>query len=910
MPELLLVRPDDHVIAGVSLPGFGVGAGPDGSPRLVAGENARLIVTFPPQHVAEEASFPDTPAPFVPFDPPVPVWRSVLAGRSRVAFSVEPGTTIVPTVAGVLDAIGAAAVRPPSVPPGDEDTAIELPWRLVLAPLDSAGATVHCVQATAPVTASGVTGLWCAKFTGSAATPLDAGLSLRPVDGDLAGRDDDLGFEVALAAPERSLIVLNSATHPATASRLELGALGGTLSADGVWENFRWRQRTVLGRDLSVETAVTGRLYPLGHRAVLEVFSERQFDPNAGNAAVLRRWSVLTVTEPVRRPPADLALRRGFPFDDVEILTRVYAGLGEPDWQEHAPPDGRPPLRTHFFPTNLAGEFIRFPLRVGSPAGDLRCDLPLIFVADLSPEYDSLTDPTLADALAGAYGAEEVRLPGANLDLVRSPNPRDGDVHEVHALDIAGRLTGDGYRPALAGLEVRVPALRSLTGFDAPTPVRFAANYLARGDTEDVLLELTGAAIGVDFTRCAQRSGGLVSPAFAANGLSRSFGPVNLAGLPNPVTGLLDPKRVFPPEATILGFPIRDLVSQVRVPPQITSVVRTGRPPAVTMRWEDVKLSALGPFTPTAATRMNLTVTTGLGPAGAPQAHTTCTVNDFALVLPPGPRALLELSFARIEFTQVTGRQPDLRIDGLRAEFLGLLQLLEELQNAVDLAGAARFLDVTPSGITARYSLPVPSVSAGAFSLRNIAVHTAVEVPFDARPVQVTLGFSSRANPFNLSVLMLGGGGYIEVVLDRNGLRRLEAALEFGALVAIDFLVASGEVHALGGVRFTLEQDGSVSLEGYLRIGGCVEVLGLVSVSVEMRIGLTYHSDRKALVGRATLVVEVDLTLWSESVELDSGEWVLAGGTAAVPGPRGLRQLDGPALDLQRWRDYRAVFAH
>jgi hypothetical protein len=82
---------------------------------------------------------------------------------------------------------------------------------------------------------------------------------------------------------------------------------------------------------------------------------------------------------------------------------------------------------------------------------------------------------------------------------------------------------------------------------------------------------------------------------------------------------------------------------------------------------------------------------------------------------------------------------------------------------------------------------------------------------------------------------------------------------------------------------------------------------------VELRIELSYQSESKALVGRATLVVEIDLTLWSDSVELDSGQWVLAGGTSPVEEVFAFAALAGAdeELDpgLQRWKDYRAAFA-
>jgi hypothetical protein len=56
-------------------------------------------------------------------------------------------------------------------------------------------------------------------------------------------------------------------------------------------------------------------------------------------------------------------------------------------------------------------------------------------------------------------------------------------------------------------------------------------------------------------------------------------------------------------------------------------------------------------------------------------------------------------------------------------------------------------------------------------------------------------------------------------------------------------------------------------------------------------------------------VIEIDLTLWSDSVELDSGEWVLAGGSQHQVA----HQLAHPqvlAFDgLSQWQAYRAAFA-
>ncbi|MFM9104744.1 MAG: hypothetical protein ACKOPS_26930, partial [Cyanobium sp.] len=54
---------------------------------------------------------------------------------------------------------------------------------------------------------------------------------------------------------------------PPSAPFVDLSALGGTVSAKGVWPNFAWQQEVVLGRDMVVRTESKGFLYPWGHRA-------------------------------------------------------------------------------------------------------------------------------------------------------------------------------------------------------------------------------------------------------------------------------------------------------------------------------------------------------------------------------------------------------------------------------------------------------------------------------------------------------------------------------------------------------------------------------------------------------------------------------------------------------------------
>ena len=109
-------------------------------------------------------------------------------------------------------------------------------------------------------------------------------------------------------------------------------------------------------------------------------------------------------------------------------------------------------------------------------------------------------------------------------------------------------------------------------------------------------------------------------------------------------------------------------------------------------------------------------------------------------------------------------------------------------------------------------------------------------------------------------------------------------------------------------------------------------------MSIELVVTRSYIEEsldpplRNAMIGRATLVLEIDLLLFSESVELDTGPWVIAGETPVMDRgglppdfpeldplldpvfarrmPAGLGGVSDPftGIDPEAWRGYRAVF--
>lgn len=558
-------------------------------------------------------------------------------------------------------------------------------------------------------------------------------------------------------------------------------------------------------------------------------------------------------------------------------------------------------LPIYEWPLAPGGERLQLPIRFG----DVRTSSPVLFVYDIDLEIEGferfapLLDLEIQKALAANWKMEEagtLPLPGTPIDLVRAKTPQPSDVVPVHEMTLAGAIHEGGFRPQIEQLRAELPAVRALVPNAEPlTRLAFDKDYLAKGATEQVALRLADG-VGVDFSKAADRAGGLIAPVFHADALSRLHGPVDsnlLPGLPEPP----DLASVFD-GATLLGIPLGSLLDPRVLPEPMKLIVEPGG--GARMTWSDLPLRSSGPLLVDDKTKLDLTVI-----QSPSQTVTTCTLEHFTLVLPPGTDGLLELKFAKLSFTQEAGKAPNLAVEGLEVALGGDLGLLKTLQNEVDLGDALPQIHATPRGMTASYALDLPKVEAGMFLMRNISVGVGVEVPFDGRPVVAKLSFCGPEDPFNLSVVGFGGGGYLRFEIVQGGDQTLEASLDFGSTVAIGVGIATAEAHALGGVRF-LQQGNKVTVAGFIRIGGSVEVLGLVSVSVDLRVELFYAGG--ALSGHATVAVEIDVTFWSGSITLDSGTPVLAGAEAPTT-TKPSAKASAPPPKLPDWKRYRDAFA-
>jgi hypothetical protein len=302
----------------------------------------------------------------------------------------------------------------------------------------------------------------------------------------------------------------------------------------------------------------------------------------------------------------------------------------------------------------------------------------------------------------------------------------------------------------------------------------------------------------------------------------------------------------------------------------------------------------------------------------APKIGVVCSLKNFDLVL-IAPASFIELNFDKIEFRVDSGAKMDVDVLLSDIKFVGPLSFVETLRDLIPLDGFSDppFLDITPQGVDAGFSLALPNIAVGMFSLTNVSLGAGFTVPFIGQPLSVRFNFCTREQPFNLTVTLFGGGGFFGITLDPHGIQILEAAFEFGASISIDFGVASGGVYVMAGLYFRMEQD-ACSLTGYFRLGGHVDVLGLITASLELYLELRYEFESGKCVGMAKLTIEIEVFIFSGSVTITCQKKF--SGSNGDPTFRDLMGVD-PSLTLDQelasintateypWRDYCEAFA-
>ena len=704
---------------------------------------------------------------------------------------------------------------------------------------------------------------------------------------------------------------------PVHAKNFMLSSLGAWIDTHGVWDPRKlqldvceWKHTATMGRDHYVKVVKLGYLFPYGHLAVKTEITERKFQQVGKRiGAYLRKRMFITVLKPVVEYPIpyESNMEQEIPFQRIECVTMVTPNL-EPaensaisgkDVDAFWPTLGNDVFKFHMIAEDWEGRHSEFETPVIWIANSSSFKQGPLSIVSIDYHSDKSKDRRRIDFRGQRIAYAEPDKPGDTSYETQSMNLMDRVPASLFGNQaVIDELTSKyipPFYPYMLNADVKIVAVQQLLGNDAPATVQYPVSYKMNGmaakNKGQVFLELKNP-VGLDFGGSPDKSCGVVAPSIGISAISRGFGAVG--GVPSEFAdGKFDPLSFFK-DAMVFGtIPLTSILDKIEdfgslqsaglKIPQLknTPIYESGKsmPSAIetSFAWETSSVhndtvtetflaSANGQQASLALSAVKRTALDG----GESTQVISGELRNFTIQLVPKIMHLADIVFNYIRFSCESGKKPDVKADIDKMVFRGVLEFINPLEEFLGGNGFSDppFLDVTSEHVRAGFTLPIPTVGIGVFTLQNINLGAALTVPFIGQPVSMRFNFCERQDPFMLSVSMYTGGGYFALEIDPDGVRKVEGALEFGGAFALNLGVASGGVYVMAGVMFS-KSTTETRLGGYLRCGGALEVLGLITVSLEFWMSLEHVDKPKShLHGIATVTVEVEVAFFSKSVHL------------------------------------------
>jgi hypothetical protein len=709
-----------------------------------------------------------------------------------------------------------------------------------------------------------------------------------------------------------------------------------------------WNHIATEGRDQYVKVVYAGFLYPFGHAASLVKVTERKFVPQedvpsagAGSpssvTAILRQHMYIVVREQEKTyDSSEYAFAgREMPFHSrVRIDTKVTPDIDPP------PQQGDP----GFFSENsfwVTIDTVNFQFHcTGYDLSGAEIDFlaPMIFVSvsedDVGAVYPGVSDASSVKAnyTKGGFGP----ISSVRGKKVAYADPSSGDTTmKTSGLYFDTRITNTfpftsaPFIPMVSQAQITVPSIEELLGITTPVDIQFYDRYLQTGLDPNAGVFVTVSGVSgaplpqISFS--ANKAGGFATPGFTITALSARKGMV--AGSPDDAAnGLIDPSIFFgglSVQPELFGtIPLGSLIpvdthtkkaASAKNAPEIRSkeLPNKQQPTEVvtTVKWEpdltdysvdpiEIKFNSDGN---NSKLSLEGTLTRPLN-GSPPQSNIVGSLDHFLITL----LGVVGIEIDTIKFSSVNGAKTivTVKLASKNAiQFLGPLHFIQTLADILPpglFGGDGPSIDLSPTALKVSYTIGLPPIGIGVFSLENISITAGVDLPYlDGKP-GFEFAFAKRSSPFLLTVECLGGGGFVHLILNADGIQMVEGALEFGGEFSIDLGVASGGVHIMAGIYFQLAGTNS-TLTGFVDIGGEVSVLGIISISIDLNLSLSciHTAQGDKIQGRATLTISVHIIFFSISVSV-SVERSFGSGSGD---PKIADVISG-----EKWQDYCVAF--
>ena len=179
-----------------------------------------------------------------------------------------------------------------------------------------------------------------------------------------------------------------------------------------------------------------------------------------------------------------------------------------------------------------------------------------------------------------------------------------------------------------------------------------------------------------------------------------------------------------------------------------------------------------------------------------------------------------------------------------------------------------------PAAVEARLDLALPDLNFGTFGVSNLRLAAGLGLDaLDDFKIALTFAIGRRDAPFNVTIFVLGGSGFIETrvlyvpFLRSNAGSSLQCRVDIGLMVSASLAIALGPIR--GSVAIFLGVTASLDIGGtdargfaigvLLLIRGDVSLLGIVTASIVLSLEATYDTTSGLLRGRGHFEVSIKI---------------------------------------------------
>jgi hypothetical protein len=473
-------------------------------------------------------------------------------------------------------------------------------------------------------------------------------------------------------------------------------------------------------------------------------------------------------------------------------------------------------------------------------------------------------------------------------------------------------------RPLAKQLNVVSQAIQTILGSEAANivasgiPIKFDANYIADAakdvfanalsNINMILLPADTQSVAASLSASLQqftKSWGAVAGTFDTNGLFQLGADIQNCKILN-------------------IFTVGDLFAALKLQPDIPpgfSVSRNGD--AVTVKYEFKKNITGSTAIPAVSVTIlaglfDITATVTVSPGATPQRTVKYQLPQIQFYLLPGfPVMILTLGDKNtgitITYSSESGVSVNAPIAGIQLEG-SIMTALKDLDSWLTTSQLPA-ISLDKDAINLNIGTSFPSLSLGAFAIRNLVLRTGMKIPILTGTPSLNFQIADSIHQFTVAVGILAGFGYFELDGDLTGSARLSGGIGFGGTLALDLFLASGSISAQADFEYALDTGNPKAdkVTGTLMISGNLSVLGIISVDAYFYLSMTYRFNEGLLEGEAVFHVEAHIFFFSLSLDLHCSRSFPVSSQRAIASVLADKPIED-WLDEKSYLDYCAAF--